>query len=114
MSDCLFCRIIAGDIPANICFESDDVIAFNDINPQAPTHVLIIPRQHIPTINDLSTEHADLIANLHLSATHLAKQFDLANDGYRLVFNCNANGGQEVYHIHMHLLGGRRLQWPPG
>jgi histidine triad (HIT) family protein len=114
MDDCLFCKIINKTIPAEIIYENDRVLAFNDINPQAPTHILIIPKVHIPTLNDLETDHRNLIGELVLVASDLAKELDIADDGYRTNFNCNDSGGQTVYHIHLHLLGGREFGWPPG
>lgn len=113
-SDCLFCKIIAGDIDADTVFESDDVIAFRDINPQAPTHVLIIPKRHISTINDLEDNDADIVGRLLLAAKSIAAQEGIADPGYRTVMNCNEAAGQSVFHIHLHLLGGRGLSWPPG
>jgi len=112
--DCLFCQIIAGDIPADIIYESDDAVAFRDINPQAPTHVLIVPRQHIATINDLTDEDCDTVGKLFMAAQAIVKEEGLADDGYRTVMNCNAAAGQSVFHIHLHLLGGRLMSWPPG
>ena len=112
--DCLFCRIVDGEIPAEIIHESDSAIAFRDINPQAPTHVLIIPRRHISTINDLSAGDEELVGSLHLAAKEIAQQEGLADDGYRVVMNCGEGAGQSVFHIHLHLLGGRLLNWPPG
>jgi len=113
-SDCLFCKIVAGEIPADIVFENDDVIAFRDVNPQAPTHVLIVPRRHIPTINDLEESDARTVGNLYLAAKEVAADEGFAASGYRVVMNCNAAAGQTVFHIHLHLLGGRILGWPPG
>jgi histidine triad (HIT) family protein len=113
-SDCLFCKILAGDIPADIIFESDDAIAFRDINPQAPTHALIIPRQHVATINDLGEGDEALVGNLFLAAKSIAADEGIAAAGYRVVMNCNAAAGQTVFHLHLHLLGGRELAWPPG
>ena len=113
-SDCLFCKIIAAEIPADIIYESPDVIAFRDINPQAPTHVLIVPRRHIATINELADTHPDLAGRLFLAARDIAKQEGFAEDGYRVTMNCNAAAGQTVFHIHLHLLGGRNFTWPPG
>ena len=112
--DCLFCKVVAGDIPAEKVFESETTIAFRDINPQAPTHVLIIPRRHIATINDL--EHGDqaLVGELFLAARQVAAAEGHAEDGYRVVMNCNEGAGQSVFHIHLHLLGGRAMRWPPG
>ena len=114
MSDDLFLKIIRREIPANIVYESEDILAFRDINPQAPTHILIIPKEHIRTINDIEPDHASLIGRLFLVASELAAGEGLAEDGYRVVMNCNAAGGQAVYHIHLHLLGGRQMGWPPG
>jgi len=112
--DCLFCKILAGDIPADIIYESDTAIAFRDINPQAPTHVLIIPRKHIATINEISDDDQALIGSLFTAAREIAAAEGLADDGYRVVMNCNEAAGQTVFHIHLHLLGGRALAWPPG
>ncbi|HBF34535.1 TPA: histidine triad nucleotide-binding protein [Candidatus Sumerlaeota bacterium] len=114
MTDCLFCKIIAGEIPANIVYQDADCVAFRDINPQAPTHILIIPRLHIPTLNDLESENAGLMGRLVLAAKKIAHAENLSDDGYRLVFNCNADAGQTVFHVHVHLLGGRVFGWPPG
>ncbi len=112
MSDCLFCNIIAGEIPANKIFEDEWVYAFYDISAQAPHHFLVIPKQHIATLNEATD--AALIGKLTLTASKLAKQIGFAEAGYRVVMNCNENGGQTVYHIHLHCLGGRALSWPPG
>ena len=112
--DCLFCKIAAGAIPADRVYEDDEVIAFRDIAPQAPCHILIIPKQHISTINDADHSHQALLGKLILTAQTLARQEGLADNGYRLVMNCNRDGGQTVFHIHLHLLGGRALHWPPG
>lgn len=114
MSDDLFLKIINRDIPADIVYETDDVLAFRDINPQAPTHILIIPKKHIRTMNDLDPSHSELAGKLFLVAKDLARQEGIAEDGYRVVMNCNQAGGQAVYHIHLHLLGGRQMTWPPG
>ncbi len=113
-SDCLFCKILSAEIPADIIYESEEAIAFRDINPQAPTHVLIIPRQHIATINDLEPGDAAVVGNLFLVAQHIARDEGIADDGYRVVMNCNAAAGQTVFHLHLHLLGGRQMDWPPG
>ena len=113
-SDCLFCKILKNEIPADFIFESEHAVAFRDINPQAPTHALIIPRQHIATINDLNAENADIVGNLFLAAKEIAGQEGLADAGYRVVMNCNEGAGQTVFHLHLHLLGGRGLNWPPG
>lgn len=112
--DCLFCKLVARDIPADIVFEDDDVIAFRDIAPQAPTHILIIPKRHISTLNDLTEEDCALVGRLQFTAQKIANEVGIAEDGYRVVMNCNEDGGQTVYHIHMHLLGGRSMTWPPG
>lgn len=112
--NCLFCKIVAGEVPAKIAYQDEELLAFHDISPQAPHHLLLIPRKHIATLNELSLEDAPLIAKLTLRAQSLAKELGLAEAGYRLIMNCNDAGGQSVYHIHMHLLGGRTMQWPPG
>ena len=114
MNDCIFCKIINKKISAEIVYDSQDVIAFKDLNPQAPVHILIIPKIHIPTINDLLPEHTNLIGNLIQVSKKLAKSENIEKNGYRVGFNCNADGGQTVYHIHLHLLGGRSFSWPPG
>jgi len=114
MTDCIFCKIAAGDIPATSLYDDGDVLAFPDINPEAPIHLLIIPRKHIPTLNDLTEADAALIGRMHLAAKQLAAELGVADSGYRTVINCNHNAGQLVFHIHMHLLGGRELGWPPG
>lgn len=114
MSDDLFLKIIDREIPADIVFESERVLAFRDIDPQAPIHILIIPKRRIPTINDLDDADAGLVGEMVLAARDIARAEGLSEDGYRLVFNCNRDGCQSVYHIHLHLLGGRRLTWPPG
>ena len=114
MSDTLFAKITGREIPANIVFEDDDVLAFRDINPQAPQHVLFIPKRAIATLNDLVPGDAELAGKLVLAAAAFAKREGFAESGYRVVFNCNGDGGQSVYHIHLHLLAGRQMQWPPG
>lgn len=114
MGDTIFAKIIAGEIPCDKVFEDDQVLAFNDINPQAPTHILIIPKEPIPTTDDLKEEHKPLVGHMVWVAGEIARNLGLARDGYRLVFNCRGHGGQEVYHIHLHLLGGRQMSWPPG
>jgi histidine triad (HIT) family protein len=113
-TDCLFCKIGAGDIEANVIFESSDVVAFRDINPQAPTHALIIPKRHISTINDLGASDSEIVGKLFLAARDIAQQEGFAEPGYRVTMNCNAAAGQTVFHIHLHLLGGRDFSWPPG
>lgn len=112
--DCLFCKIASQELPAKIIYQDDHVVAFDDIHPQAPQHKIIIPIKHIATINDLTDEDSDLIGRMTKVAAQLAKQLNIADDGYRLVMNCNAGAGQSVFHIHMHLLGGRSMAWPPG
>ena len=114
MADCLFCKIAAGEIPAKLVYQDEETVAFRDINPQAPTHILIIPRRHIETINDLGAADASLVGKLMLVAKKLAADEGIAQSGYRAVFNCNRDAGQAVFHIHLHLLGGREMQWPPG
>lgn len=114
MEDCLFCKIVDKEIPAEVVFESDKLLAFKDINTQAPVHILIIPKEHITTTNDLSSKHKELVGDIILTAKRLASEYDIAEEGYRMVFNCNKNGGQAVYHVHLHLLGGRQMKWPPG
>ena len=114
MSDCLFCKIIERKIPASIVYEDDRILAFNDINPQGPTHVLIIPRQHIATLNDLEPEHDRVTGRLVRAAAAIARERGIADSGYRTLFNTNADAGQAVFHIHLHLIGGRGLGWPPG
>lgn len=112
--DCLFCKIVAGEIPANIVYQDEQVIAFDDINPQGPQHKIIIPRKHIANLNDLNPADEMVAGHLMLTATALAKKLNVAEAGYRLVMNCNPHGGQTVYHIHMHLIAGRQMDWPPG
>ena len=115
MDDTIFSKIIRKEIPADIVFESENVLAFKDINPQAPVHILIIPKIEIPRISDLDMkEHGYLITEIFDIANKLAKDFQISEDGFRLVFNCGSNGGQEVEHLHLHLLGGRQMKWPPG
>jgi histidine triad (HIT) family protein len=114
MTECIFCKLINGDIPTEVVFESDRVFAFKDIDPQAPHHILIIPKKHIPTLNDLTAEDSGLISELVLTAIQIAGELNIDGDGYRTLFNCNDEGGQDVYHIHLHLLGGRKMNWPPG
>ncbi len=114
MQDCLFCKIIKREIPADIVYEDDQVLAFNDINPQAPTHILIVPKSHVATLNDIEERDQALVGRLPYVAARLAEERGFAADGYRVVMNCNDQGGQTVYHIHMHLMGGRRFTWPAG
>ncbi len=112
MSDCLFCKIIAREIPADIIFEDEDVLAFHDIGKQAPHHFLVIPKKHIATLNDAEDER--LIGKLATTAAKIAKDLGFADDGYRVVMNCNEDGAQTVFHVHLHCLGGRKMSWPPG
>lgn len=114
MTDCLFCKMVSGEIKPDTVYEDEHVLAFRDINPQAPTHVLVIPREHIATLNDLDEQHANTIGRMTLAAARIAGQEGFATNGYRTVMNCNADGGQTVFHIHMHVLGGRPMNWPPG
>ncbi len=114
MPKTLFQKIADGEIPADIVYSDDEIVAFKDINPQSPHHVLIIPRKPIPTILDLEEEEAGLAGRMILTANKIARDLGIDEDGYRLVFNCKQRGGQEVYHIHLHLLGGRQMKWPPG
>ncbi|MBD3184447.1 HIT domain-containing protein [Candidatus Poribacteria bacterium] len=114
MSDCIFCKIAEGEIPAKIVFQDNHVVAFEDINPQAPVHVIIIPRKHIPTISDLTEDDQELVGYMHLVANKIAAKNGLTEDGFRLVTNCKKASGQEVFHIHTHFLGGREFGWPPG
>ena len=113
-NDCLFCKISAGSIPSQKVYETDTLIAFNDINPQAPTHILIVPRAHHTTLLDVKETDHELIGSIISVANQLAKERGLDKSGYRLVLNCGEGAGQSVFHIHFHLLGGRPLQWPPG
>jgi histidine triad (HIT) family protein len=111
----IFSKIINKEIPAEIVFESDNILAFKDMNPQAPVHILIIPKIEIPKVTDLNgKEHAALLGDMIDAANKLAKDMGIAEEGFRLVFNCGDNGGQEIYHLHLHLLGGRQMKWPPG
>lgn len=114
MSDCIFCRIAEGEMSAEIVHDDDEIFAFRDINPQAPMHILVVPKAHIPTLNDVQPDQAELVGRMHLVAQQLAAKEGIAEEGYRTVFNCNAGAGQSVFHIHLHVLGGRRMQWPPG
>ncbi|MDH3342385.1 MAG: histidine triad nucleotide-binding protein [Gammaproteobacteria bacterium] len=114
MNDCLFCKIVDGEIPGDIVYENDQVIAFRDVNPQAPTHILVIPRKHIATVNELAAEDKGIVADMVMAAQAIARQEGIEDSGYRLVMNCNEGAGQSVFHIHLHILGGRRMNWPPG
>ena len=113
-NDCLFCKIINKEIEANIVYEDKDILAFRDIHPQAPVHILIIPKQHIEKISDLDEQKKNIVSNLILAANNLARDNKIDKQGYRLVFNCGADAGQLIFHIHLHLLGGRKMAWPPG
>jgi histidine triad (HIT) family protein len=112
--DCLFCKIVDGNLPADIVYENDTLVAFRDINAKAPTHILLIPRRHIATMNDLQSGDEPLAGELFVTAAKIAADEGLAEDGYRVVMNCNEAAGQSVFHIHLHLMGGRRMSWPPG
>lgn len=115
MSDnCLFCKMVSGEIKPEVIFETPTVLAFKDNNPQAPLHALIIPKRHIATLNDLGPKDGELIGEMFLAAKQVAHNAGVADAGYRTVINCNGHGGQSVYHIHLHVIGGRPLRWPPG
>ena len=114
MDSCVFCRIAAGDIPADKVYEDEMVIGFRDLNPQAPTHVLLIPRKHIATLNELQADDEMIVGRMFGAAREIAENEGMADSGYRAVLNCNEAGGQAVFHIHVHLLGGRMMHWPPG
>ncbi|AZO95005.1 HIT domain-containing protein [Iocasia frigidifontis] len=114
MSDCIFCKIASGEMDTKLLYEDERVVVFSDIDPQAPVHLLIIPKKHISTLLDISAEDQDLIGYIYMIAAKLARENGIAEDGFRVVSNCNEDGGQSVYHIHFHLLGGRSMQWPPG
>ncbi|UCE76141.1 MAG: histidine triad nucleotide-binding protein [Gammaproteobacteria bacterium] len=114
MTDCLFCKMVSGEIAPDKVFEDDDVLAFRDISPQAPTHVLVVPKRHVATLNELDGESAGLVGKMVLAAAEVARREGFAEQGYRTIMNCNADGGQTVFHIHLHLLGGRVMGWPPG
>ena len=111
---CIFCKIVNKEIPADFVYENDQVVAFNDLNPQAPVHVLIIPKEHIEKVSDFDLKHRDLITEMVLVANELAKKKNISDSGYRIVVNCNKDAGQAVFHVHLHLLGGRPMSWPPG
>ena len=114
MAECLFCRIIAHDIPASVVYEDERVIAFEDINPQAPTHILVLPKQHVATLNDLRPGDDGLVGEVVRRAAAIAKERGISAGGYRTIFNTNREAGQTVFHIHLHLIGGRTMHWPPG
>jgi len=113
-ADCLFCKMIAGAIPIKKVYEDAEVLAFHDIKPQAPVHVLVIPKRHVTTLNDFTDEDMALAGKLVLAGTRVAAKLGIAESGYRLVSNCNADGGQLIWHVHLHVFGGRRMHWPPG
>ena len=112
--DCLFCKFVSGEIAIDKLYENKDILAFKDINPQAPIHFLIIPKVHIPTLNDLEKKNIALVGKLSLIASKLAKEYKISENGYRTIMNCNSDAGQTVFHIHLHMMAGRRLKWPPG
>ena len=114
MKECLFCRIINGELKAEIIFENTKIISFKDVNPQAPLHALIVPKSHIQTLNHITQDNVNLVGELIFAASKIAKDKGYSESGYRTIFNCNEMGGQTVYHIHLHLLAGRKLGWPPG
>jgi histidine triad (HIT) family protein len=114
MADCLFCKIVNREIPASIVYEDERILAFNDINPQAPTHVLVVPKAHIATLNDVSSQDDQIVGELVRRAAAIAKTRGISAGGFRTVFNTNREAGQTVFHIHLHLLGGRAMEWPPG
>ena len=114
VGDCLFCKIVSGDVPATVVYEDDQVLGFEDLNPQAPVHVLLIPKEHVTTLNDLRDEHRELIGHMYLCLKKIADEKGVGNKGYRVVANCLASAGQSVFHVHFHLLGGRSLHLPPG
>jgi histidine triad (HIT) family protein len=114
MENCIFCKMVSGEIEPDVVYEDDDVLAFRDLNPQAPTHVLVIPKRHISTINDLEDVDAGLVGQLYLAAKEVARNDGISERGYRTVMNCNAEAGQSVFHVHLHVLGGRAMAWPPG
>lgn len=114
MVDCIFCRIASHEIAATIVYEDETTIAFEDIDPQAPVHLLIVPKKHLSTLNDMRESDAELFQQMLLTAKQAASLKNITHSGFRLVFNCNPDGGQTVYHVHAHLLGGRKMNWPPG
>jgi len=114
MKDCIFCKIVAGEIPSKKVYEDKKLFAFEDVKPQAPTHVLIVPKQHMETLLEVGEEHRELIGSMFLADNHIARKRGIAQNGFRVVANCNKDAGQSVFHIHFHLLGGRRMEWPPG
>ena len=114
MSDCIFCKIGSGEIPVDKLYEDGSIVGFRDIQPEAPTHVVVIPKKHIATMNDATKSDSQVLSNMLLASQKIAKNEGLAEGGYRIVINCNRDGGQAVFHLHAHVLGGRRMSWPPG
>jgi histidine triad (HIT) family protein len=114
VGDCIFCKMVREEIPANVVYEDDIILAFHDIDPQAPVHVLIVPKEHIPTTLDLKEDKKELVGHIYRVASNIARELGVAETGFRIVNNCNADAGQSVFHLHFHLLGGRKLGWPPG
>ncbi len=114
MADCIFCKIASKEIPAELLYDDEKIVAFKDVNPQAPEHIIIIPKTHIEKVSDITEDNKHIVGELILAATKIARQLNIEKTGYRLVINCNEHGGQAVFHIHLHLLGGRQLNWPPG
>ena len=114
MEDCIFCKIVNKEIPAELIFEDEQIVAFNDINPQAPIHILIIPKEHIASLNDVPDEQKDVLSHILFRARQIARNLEIEEKGYRIVLNTGRDSGQEVFHIHFHLLSGRRMTWPPG
>jgi len=114
VSNCIFCKILKKELPCKMVYEDDLCIAFDDINPQAPVHVLIVPREHIPTMNDLKENHKELIGHLCMVVNRISEIKKIKDPGFRVVINCNQAGGQMVYHLHIHVMGGRQMTWPPG
>ena len=114
MTECIFCKMVAGEIKPDVVYEDDDVLAFRDINPVMPHHLLVIPKKHIATLNDVTADDAELVGKLYVAAATIASDLGFAERGYRTVVNCNKDGGQLVFHVHLHLLGGRAMGWPPG
>ena len=114
MDDCIFCKIVKGEIPATKIYEDNDILCFKDIKPEAPVHIVIVPKEHIESINAITINNSDIISKIYLKVSTIAKELGIKESGYRLVCNCGENGGQSVNHLHFHLLGGRKLTWPPG
>ena len=112
--ECIFCKIAKKELPADVIYESDNIIAFKDIKPKAPYHILIIPKKHIPTLDDISEQDQIILGKMFLVARDIARSLGINERGYRTVFNCKSDAGQEVYHLHLHLMGGRKMRWPPG